>query len=91
MLVLTRRVGQQILVDDHIVVTICRITRNRVRVGIEAPPSVPVLRAEIADHPSLPGAAQHDEEPLQHQLPRYCTPGLERTAATGTTGGPTEE
>jgi carbon storage regulator len=62
MLVLTRRVGQQILVDDHIVLTICCITRNRVCVGIEAPPSVPVLRAELGDHPSLPKPAQHDDE-----------------------------
>jgi carbon storage regulator len=62
MLVLTRRVGQQILVDNHIVFTICSISRNRVRVGIEAPPLVPVLRAELGDHPRLPESAQHDEE-----------------------------
>jgi carbon storage regulator len=62
MLVLTRRVGQQILVDEQIVLTICSISRNRVSVGIEAPASVPVLRAELADHPSLPKAAQDDDE-----------------------------
>jgi carbon storage regulator len=61
-LVLTRRVGQQILVDDYIVVTICSITGNRVCVGIEAPHSVPVLRAELGDHPSLPTPTQRDDE-----------------------------
>jgi hypothetical protein len=35
-----------------------------VRVGIEAPPSVPVLRAELGDHPSLPGpSTQHENRP----------------------------
>jgi carbon storage regulator len=60
---LTRRPGEQILLDDHTIVTICSITGKRVRIGIEAPPSVLVLRAEIADHPSLPGPAQRDREP----------------------------
>jgi carbon storage regulator len=62
MLVLTRRVGQRILIDDHIVVTICSINRSRVSVGIDAPASLPVLRAELADHSSLPGPVQHDDE-----------------------------
>jgi carbon storage regulator len=62
MLVLTRRVGEQILVDEDIVLTICSISRNRVRVGIQAPPRVLLLRAELADHPSLPGTVPHDDE-----------------------------
>jgi hypothetical protein len=34
-----------------------------VRVGIEAPPSVPVLRAELGDHPSLQASLQEPAQP----------------------------
>jgi carbon storage regulator len=47
MLVLSRKVGERILIGDHIAVTIVRVTGGGVRVGIEAPPEMAVLRAEI--------------------------------------------
>lgn len=47
MLVLSRKVGERILIGDQIAVTIVRITGGGVRVGIEAPPEMAVLRAEI--------------------------------------------
>jgi len=51
MLVLTRRKGQQILVGDDIVVTVVETKGRTIRIGIEAPKSVHVLRAEIKSKP----------------------------------------
>ena len=47
MLVLTRHVGEQLVIDGDIVVTLVAVEGNRVRLGIKAPPSVRVDRAEI--------------------------------------------
>ncbi|HVX12287.1 MAG TPA: carbon storage regulator [Pirellulales bacterium] len=52
MLVLTRKVKQQIQIGENIVVTILQVRGQTVRVGIEAPHSVRVVRAEIADLPA---------------------------------------
>jgi carbon storage regulator len=48
MLVLSRKVSERILIGDDVVVTIVRIGPNTVRVGIEAPRGVNVVREEIA-------------------------------------------
>lgn len=47
MLVLTRRVGEVVVIDGNIEVTIVSIRGDCVRVGIAAPPSVVVDRQEI--------------------------------------------
>ena len=47
MLIITRRPGEKIMVGDDIVVHVMEIVGNSVRVGIEAPRSVPVYREEI--------------------------------------------
>jgi len=47
MLVLTRRVGEAIIVDDNIHVTVVSITGGKVRLGIDAPPLVKVDREEV--------------------------------------------
>lgn len=49
MLVLSRRVGESIVIDDRITVTIVDIRGDKVRVGIEAPRDVPVHRKEVSD------------------------------------------
>jgi carbon storage regulator len=51
MLVLSRKPLQKIMVGPDIVITIVRIDRNHVRLGIEAPPDIPVLRQELAARP----------------------------------------
>ena len=48
MLVLSRKVGERILIGDKIAVTIVRIGHGGVRVGIEAPPELAVVREELA-------------------------------------------
>lgn len=52
MLVLSRKLGERIVIDGNIVLTVVKIDRNQVRLGIEAPPEVPVFREEL-----LPTAA----------------------------------
>jgi carbon storage regulator len=47
MLVLARRVGEEMLIADNIRVTVVAIRGNHVRLGITAPPSVPVARLEL--------------------------------------------
>jgi carbon storage regulator len=48
MLVLSRKLGEKIVIGDNIVVTVVKIDRNQIRIGIEAPHDVPVYREEIA-------------------------------------------
>lgn len=47
MLVLSRKESQQIRLGDSIVLTIVRLTGDRVRLGIEAPDDVVILREEL--------------------------------------------
>ena len=49
MLVLSRKQNQRIRVGESVVVTIVRISGDKVRIGIEAPPQVRVLRDELED------------------------------------------
>jgi carbon storage regulator len=49
MLVLTRRLGQQVQLGDDIRLTVVRITDGSVRIGIEAPESMSVMRQELLD------------------------------------------
>ncbi|MFT5299818.1 MAG: carbon storage regulator [Mariniblastus sp.] len=47
MLVLSRKVGERIWIGDEISVTVVRITGGGVRLGIEAPTEMPVVREEL--------------------------------------------
>ena len=47
MLVLSRKPGESIVIDDRIVVTVVQIGGGRIRLGIEAPREVPILRSEV--------------------------------------------
>ena len=47
MLVLSRRERERIKLGDSIVVTVVRVAGDKVRLGIEAPPDVLVLRDEL--------------------------------------------
>jgi carbon storage regulator CsrA len=51
MLVLTRKTQQQIKIGDNITVTIVRVTGQAVRVGIEAPEEIRVIRGELVGTP----------------------------------------
>lgn len=55
MLVLSRKLGEKILIGDNISITVVDIDRGKIRLGIEAPRSVPVFRQELL--PQQPVAA----------------------------------
>ncbi len=48
MLVLSRKLNEKIVIDGGIVITVVKIDRNQVRIGIDAPGHVRVFREEIA-------------------------------------------
>ena len=53
MLVLSRKQSERIRVGDSVVVTIVRVSGDKVRIGIEAPPHIRVLRDELNEENSI--------------------------------------
>lgn len=51
MLVLSRKVGERILIGDRIAVTVVRVSQGTVRIGVEAPDDLAIVREEIKDEP----------------------------------------
>ena len=47
MLVLSRKKNQSILIGDNVELRVLRISNNIVRIGIQAPPEVPIRRSEL--------------------------------------------
>ena len=47
MLVLSRKTNESIIIDGNITVSVLRVDNDNVRLGIEAPLEIPVLRKEI--------------------------------------------
>ena len=47
MLVLSRRVGESIVIDENIKITVVKAAGNRVKIAIEAPAEVPIKRSEL--------------------------------------------
>lgn len=54
MLVLTRKFGQEIVIGDDIKVVVKAIGSNKVRIGIEAPEGVRIVRSEIMERDDEP-------------------------------------
>jgi carbon storage regulator len=77
MLVLSRKIGERILIGDNVVVQVLAVRRGQIRLGISAPTSVAIRREELPPHD--PQVSEPD------RLPR-------RTASVPLTpGGPEHE
>ncbi|WHP19009.1 carbon storage regulator CsrA [Cellulomonas sp. ES6] len=60
MLVLSRRVGERLVIGDDIVVTVIEVRSDGVRLGIDAPRSVSVHRAEVLEAVTAANVAATD-------------------------------
>jgi carbon storage regulator len=62
MLVLSRKPGEQVVIGNGVTVTVLGVIGNRVRVGIDAPDQVRILRAELAGGRGQPPGGQQSVE-----------------------------
>ena len=49
MLVLSRKLGEKITIGDGIVVSVVKVSGNRVQIGVEAPSHIRIQREELQD------------------------------------------
>ena len=63
MLVLSRKTGERIWIGDEISITVVRVNGGGVRIGIDAPPHLPVMRDELKQRIDRANAQVDLDEP----------------------------
>jgi carbon storage regulator len=63
MLVLSRKPGEKLIISDNIIVSVVAVDGQRVKLAFEAPPEVPILRAELAHRMHRSTSADTDPDP----------------------------
>lgn len=79
MLILSRKAGESIVIDGRIHIKIVRMEGDVVKVGIEAPPSVPVHRQEVYEE-----IQRNNQQALTQQsmpLPKLAGVALKKPSA----------
>lgn len=62
MLVLSRKEGERLMIGDDVVITVTRISGNRITLGIEAPRHVRIVRGELAPLEEASAAARDQQQ-----------------------------
>jgi carbon storage regulator len=75
MLILTRRVGETIVIGEEVTVTVLRVKGNQVRLGIDAPRTVSVQREEVFERSEFGNANTVAGDPLD--APEAESPTME--------------
>jgi len=85
MLILTRKVDQAIVIQGNIMVTILRVERDRVKLGISAPEEITVLREELLERNGgkREGRANPGEKGTPPPFPRSHFPSRPDRAREG--------
>ncbi len=80
MLVLTRKIGETIAIDDHIKITVVQVKGKQVRLGIDAPKETKIHREEIYQ------AIQEQNQAAVNSMPENVTKfsRIEKEKKTGT-------
>lgn len=69
MLILTRRIGEAVMIGEDVNVTILGVVGNEVRVGINAPREIPIYRDEVYEMMQLQKARERKNK-LREQFER---------------------
>jgi carbon storage regulator len=79
MLVLSRKVGERLVIGDNITVVVSRVAGNRVMLGIEAPSEVRIIRGELKAFanpsvavPAAAGSFEHATDVATASVPRLA-------------------
>ena len=72
MLVLSRKESQRIRLGDSIVITVVRLAGDKVRLGIDAPREMLVLRDELETFPTLDGIAEETAGATEAAQPKLA-------------------
>ena len=65
MLILTRRVGETLMIGDDVTVTVLGVKGNQVRIGINAPKEISVHREEIYDRIKREQEGSENTQPVE--------------------------
>lgn len=77
MLILTRRVGETLMIGDDVTVTVLGVKGNQVRIGVNAPREISVHREEIYERIKAEQLAEQQGESPKVESPKVESPEVE--------------
>jgi carbon storage regulator len=78
MLVLTRKLMEKLYIGDEICITVVRLEGGQVRLGIEAPRHIPVVRAELTAGQAMAGSPESADRTNPRLEPASTNPARRR-------------